>query len=89
MPPALRSWWHAEGDLVTVRHLRLIAIAMTALGAGATLAALALGWGQLWTLTGMMLVVAGVVKIATVAIWNGVAGLGPIKTQDDPPHPPA
>ena len=89
MPPAPRSWWHAERDLVTVRHLRLIAIAMTALGAGATLAALALGWGPLWTLTGMMLVVAGVVKIATVAIWNGVAGLGPIKTHDDPSHPPA
>lgn len=89
MPPAPRSWWHAEGVLVTVRHLRMIAIAMTVLGVGATLAALALGWGPLWTLTGMMLVVAGVVKIATVAIWNGVAGLGPIKTRDDPSHPPA
>ncbi len=71
-----------------MRYLRLIAIAMTALGVGATIAALALGLGPLWTLTGMMLAVAGVVKIATVAIWNGFAGLGPIKTGDDRPHPP-
>jgi hypothetical protein len=39
--------------------------------------------GGPWMLTGLMLVVAGSVKIVTVAIWNGFARLGPIKTTDD------
>jgi len=79
---------HSGGDPIAVRYLRLIAIAMTALGVGATIVALALGFGPVWTLTGMMLAVAGAVKIATVAIWNGFAGLGPIKTSDDRSRPP-
>jgi len=39
--------------------------------------------GSAWMLTGLMLIIAGLVKIVTVAIWNGFVGLGPIKTSED------
>jgi len=66
-----------------VRHLRLISIAMTALGIAVAAAAIAFDLGPLATLVGLMLAVAGIVKVATVAIWNGFFGLGPVKTHDD------
>jgi hypothetical protein len=66
-----------------VRYLRLISIAMTVIGFGLAVVATAFDLGGALTLTGMMLVIAGLVKIVTVAIWNGLAGLGPIKTTED------
>ena len=66
-----------------MRYLRLVSFAMTIVGIGLAIVASALDFGPVWTLTGLMLVVAGIVKIATVAIWNGIAGLGPVKTTED------
>jgi hypothetical protein len=66
-----------------VRHLRIVSIAITLIGVLLAAGSIALGLGALWTLIGLMLVVAGIVKIVTVAIWNGFAGLGPVKTTDD------
>jgi hypothetical protein len=66
-----------------VRHLRIVSIAITLIGVLLAAGSIALGLGALWTLIGLMLVVAGIVKIVTVAIWNGFAGLGPVKTNDD------
>jgi hypothetical protein len=66
-----------------MRYLRLISIAMAAAGIGLIAVSLAFDLSGLWTVIGMMLTIAGLVKIATVAIWNGVVGLGPIKTSDD------
>lgn len=66
-----------------MRHLRIVSIAITLIGVLLAAGSIALGLGALWTLIGLMLVVAGIVKIITVAIWNGFAGLGPVKTTDD------
>jgi hypothetical protein len=66
-----------------VRHLRIVSIAITLIGVLLAAGSIALDLGPLWTLIGLMLVVAGLVKIITVAIWNGFAGLGPVKTTDD------
>jgi hypothetical protein len=66
-----------------MRYLRMISIGMTIAGIALVAISLLFDLGALYTLIGMMLTIAGVVKIATVAIWNGVVGLGPIKTSDD------
>jgi hypothetical protein len=66
-----------------VHYLRLVSYAMTVLGVGLGIVANTLDLGAFWTLTGLMLVVAGIVKIVTVAIWNGFAGLGTVKSTED------
>jgi hypothetical protein len=66
-----------------VRYLRLISIAITVAGVALAVVASVFDLDAAVTLTGLMLVVAGLVKIATVAIWNGFAGLGPVKTTED------
>lgn len=63
-----------ESDFV--RYVRLISIAMTLLGIAMVIASEALGAGGMWTLTGLLLTVAGVVKVIMVGLWNGVAGFG-------------
>jgi hypothetical protein len=65
-----------------VRHLRAISILMTLLGVVAIVAAIALNLSATIVVIGMMLVVAGLVKIAMVALWHTVAGFGaPIKAE--------
>jgi hypothetical protein len=66
-----------------VRYLRLISYVIVALGVALAIAPQVFDLGTAWTLTGLMLIVAGLVKIVTVAIWNGFAGLGPVKTTED------
>jgi hypothetical protein len=56
---------------------RSISIAMTALGILLTVAGALLDLSPLVTITGMMLVVAGVVKIVMVAIWHSMFRLPP------------
>jgi hypothetical protein len=68
---------------VRVRYLRLISIAIAITGLVLAVAASTFDLGNALVLTGLMLIVAGLVKIVTVAIWNGFAGLGPVKTTDD------
>lgn len=66
-----------------MRYLRLLSIAMTISGVLLAVASTIFDFGGALTLTGLMLVIAGVVKIVTVAIWHGIVGLGPIKTTHD------
>ena len=77
---------------IPVRQLRHVSVAITILGVLAIAAALAFNLGAAVTLTGMLLVVAGLVKIVVVALWRGVAGFGAPTRGDDrevapgPPH---
>ncbi|HEY7032850.1 MAG TPA: hypothetical protein VH482_16015 [Thermomicrobiales bacterium] len=66
-----------------MRYLRLVSIAITVAGLALAVAASVFDLGPALTLTGLMLVVAGLVKIVTVAIWHGFAGLAPVKTTED------
>lgn len=59
-----------------MRHLNRVSYLITLAGIVAVAAALALGLDQTVVLVGLMLVIAGLVKIAMVAIWRGVAGFG-------------
>ena len=54
-----------------MRHLNTLSIAMLILGVAVTFVGIAFETGAVVTLIGMMLIVAAVVKIITVRIWNG------------------
>ena len=54
-----------------MRYLHHVSILILLAGAVVTAAGIAFDLGAVVTLIGMMLVVAGVVKIITVRIWNG------------------
>jgi hypothetical protein len=44
----------------------------------------ALGFGAMWTIVGMLLLVAGLVKVVMVHIWQNIAGFGsPPVPRDD------
>ena len=55
-------------------RLSLASYALVALGIVALLAGELAGAGPAWTLTGLLLIVAGVVKVAVVKLWRTVAG---------------
>ena len=59
-----------------MRHLRTISLLMTVLGIALIAAALLFDASPTVGLVGMMLVVAGAVKIVIVRLWQGVAGFG-------------
>lgn len=54
-----------------MRHLHILSILMLMIGVAVTVAGVAFELGAAVTLVGMMLVVAGIVKVVTVRIWNG------------------
>jgi hypothetical protein len=54
-----------------MRHINIISWLILLTGVIMTVAGAALDLGAVVTLIGMMLVVAGIVKIITVRIWNG------------------
>ena len=58
-----------------VRHLQTVSYAMAALGIVLTVAALAADLSAAVMLSGLLLVVAGLVKIVMIALWNGIAGM--------------
>jgi hypothetical protein len=44
----------------------------------------ALGFTAMWTIVGMLLLVAGLVKVAMIYIWQNIAGFGsPPVTRND------
>lgn len=59
-----------------MRHLKLVSYLLTAAGIGLVVLAVALDLTPTLTLIGLMLAIAGVVKIAVVAVWHGFAGFG-------------
>jgi hypothetical protein len=54
-----------------MRHLHILSVLMLLIGVAVTVAGAAFELGAVVTLVGMMLVVAGIVKVITVRIWNG------------------
>ena len=65
-----------------MRHLRIISVLMTLLGVIAIAATIALDLSATIVVIGMMLVVAGLVKVVMVGLWHSVAGFGaPIKAE--------
>lgn len=71
-----------------VKLARTISYAMTLLGAAMTVAGAALDLSPVITLTGMLLVIAGMVKIGMVAIWKTFFALpysGPMKQHPGSP----
>jgi hypothetical protein len=64
-----------------MRAARYISFGITALGLLLTAAGAGLDLGAVVTLTGMLLVVAGIVKIATVLIWQSFFSI-PIDYQE-------
>lgn len=65
---------HIQGMLLN--HLRTISLLMTVLGIALIAAALLAGASPTVGLIGMMLVVAGAVKIVIVKLWHSVASFG-------------
>ena len=72
----------------SLRYLRAISILMTVLGITAIAAAVLLDLNPTVALAGMLLIVAGVVKIVIVGLWHGIAGFGAPLTADAPPARP-
>jgi hypothetical protein len=67
-----------------VRYLRSISILMVVAGLAMLVLSEALGFGAMWTITGMLLLVAGLVKVAMVFIWQNIARFGsPPVPRDD------
>jgi hypothetical protein len=54
-----------------MRHLNHFSLLLFGLGIAVAVAGILFDAGAVVTLVGMMLVVAGIVKIITVRIWNG------------------
>jgi hypothetical protein len=59
-----------------VRHLRSVSIVMFVLGAAIVVATRLLPLSPTWTLTGLLLTWAGIVKLIVVYLWHGIAGRG-------------
>jgi hypothetical protein len=67
-----------------VRYLRSISILMVITGFAMVVLSEALGFTAMWTIVGMLLLVAGLVKVAMVFIWQNIAGFGsPPVPRDD------
>lgn len=67
-----------------MRSLFMLSIAITAAGLLLVVAAQVLSLGATWTLIGLMLAWAGIVKVVVTKLWHGVAGLGgPRQPGDD------
>lgn len=58
-----------------MKHLATISYFITIAGVLLVAASIIADLSPLWMLTGTLLVIAGVVKIAVVQIWRRIAGL--------------
>lgn len=58
-----------------MRNLAILSYAITAVGVLMVAIALIGDMSDLWLLSGLLLAIAGVVKIAVVQIWQRIAGL--------------
>lgn len=71
MPPLVQA--HDDGS--AMKHLATISYFITIAGVLLVAASIIADLSPLWMLTGILLVIAGVVKIAVVQIWRRIAGL--------------
>jgi hypothetical protein len=68
-------------------RLNLVSYALVVVGVVGILAGEAAELGPAWTLAGLLLVVAGVVKVVVVMLWRTVAGFdegGPVRGEEAP-----
>ena len=68
-----------------MRYLRYVSWVLVGLGLLAIVAAPLFDLGEVVTLAGIMLILAGVVKIVVVYIWTNLAGLGTDRHKPVPP----
>jgi len=68
-----------------MRHLRLTSYGITLAGMGTLIAALIFDLDEAVQLTGLLLALAGVVKIIVVYLWTHVARLGSDHHEPIPP----
>lgn len=67
-----------------MHHLQRISVAMAVVGVALVAIALIANLAALWTLTGLLLAWAGIVKIVITLVWSRVAHMG---TDDHQPTP--
>lgn len=67
---------HQSNGFLGMRRLRWTSIAITTLGAITLMAAIVLNLGAAFLLTGILLAMAGMVKIVVVHLWVHIAALG-------------
>jgi hypothetical protein len=70
---------------IKMHHLRITSWAIVALGVVAFAAGLLFPIGDVWQLAGLLLIIAGLVKVAMVHLWTNLAGLG--SDRHDPIQP--
>lgn len=71
MPPPVLA--HNDGS--TMNHLATISYVITAIGVLFVAASVIADLSPFWMLIGILLVIAGIVKVAVVQIWQRIAGL--------------
>jgi hypothetical protein len=70
---------------IRLRHLHLFSCIITLIGVITLVVGLVITNGEVWQLVGLMLVLAGIVKVVVVQLWSRVAGL---ETDRHDPVPP-
>ena len=70
---------------IRLRHLHITSWLLVSLGGIALVIGLTVDKGELWQLAGLMLVLAGGVKVVILQLWSRVAGL---ETDRHDPIPP-
>jgi hypothetical protein len=61
---------------ITMSHLKITSWVLVALGVLAFVSGSLFDLDEVWQLAGLLLVIAGIVKVAVVHLWVNVAGLG-------------
>jgi hypothetical protein len=70
---------------IQLRHLHIVSWFLFLVGAISLVAGLIMPDGELWQLLGLLLLLAGAVKVAVIILWRQVAGL---ETDRHSPIPP-
>lgn len=70
---------------IRLRHLHIVSWLLVLLGVVALVAGMNTGAGEFWQLIGLMLILAGGVKLVVLVLWHRVAGL---ETDRHKPIPP-
>ncbi len=71
---------------IRLRHLHITSWLLVALGGISLLIGLNVDNGEFWQLIGLMLVLAGAVKLVVLLLWHRVAGLETDRHKPIPPN---
>lgn len=64
-------------------HLRSLSVMLVVVGFGLLVSSLAVDLGPTWTLTGLLLAWAGIVKVVVMRLWRGLSPDGGLPTGSD------